>query len=196
MNFPLTFRFKFIALAPQIFVQDASGQTVCYVKQKMFRFREKVAVFTDESQRQLLATIEADRIIDWSARYTIKDAAGNVLGTLGRRGFKSLWRAHYEVFLPGQEGPAYVLREENPFIKMLDGFFDQIPIVGLLTGYMFHPRYAALRNGTEPVFRLIKEAALFEGRFSLVQSAPADAVAETTLTMSFLMMVLLERNRG
>lgn len=98
MNYPVTFRFKLIALAPQIYVTDADGKTICYVKQKLFRFKEKVEVFTDDSMRQLLATIEADRIIDWSARYTFRGPNGEMLGAVGRRGLKSLWRAHYDVF--------------------------------------------------------------------------------------------------
>lgn len=196
MNFPLTFRFKVVALAPQIYVQDAQGQTICYVKQKLLRLREKVEVFTDDSRSRLLTTIEADRIIDWSARYTFRDAQGNELGAIGRRGMRSLWRAHYDIFAPGSTEPAFHIREENPFTKLLDGFVGEIPIVGLFTGYMLHPRYAATRTDGTPVLRLTKRNAFFEGRFELEKLADLSDGEQTALMLGFLMMNLLERARG
>jgi uncharacterized protein YxjI len=196
MNFPLTFRFKLLALASQIYVQDAAGKTVCYVKQKMLRLREKVEVFADNSRNHLLATIEADRSIDWSARYTFKDANGNVLGALGRRGMRSLWRAHYEVFAPGGGEVAFFIREENPMAKLADGFLGEIPIVGLFSGFMLHPRYLASRKDGTPVLRLTKQAAFFEGRFRLEQLGELNEGEQTALMLSFLMMNLLERRRG
>ena len=72
---------------------DAAGNSVFYVKQKLFKLKENIQVFRDESQSQLLFTIQADRIIDWSAKYHIRDTAGNELGAVRRHGMKSMWRA-------------------------------------------------------------------------------------------------------
>lgn len=197
MQYPGTFHFKLLALSPQIYVTDASGETICYVKQKIFRLREKVEVFTDDTRRNLLATIEADRILDWSARYTFKSPTGQVLGSIGRRGMKSLWRAHYDVFAPGDNSPTFAIQEENPIVKMLDGLVGQIPIVGMFTGYMLHPQYMATRvNGDVPTLRLTKQSAFFEGRYALTQLGQADEDEQLSLLLSFLMMNLLERSRG
>lgn len=196
MNYPLTFRFKLVALAPQIYVEDAAGKQICYVKQKLLRFREKVEVFTNDSRTQLLATIEADRIIDWSARYTFRDAKGVEIGAVGRRGMKSFWSAHYDVFAPGSRDIAFSIREENPFAKLLDGFIGEIPLVGMFTGFMFHPRYLASRPDSTPILRLTKQSAFFEGRFELTQVGDANEGEQTALMLSFLMMNLLERARG
>jgi len=197
MNYPLTFRFKLIALAPQIYVTDATGKTICYVKQKLFRFREKVEVFTDDTMQTLLATIEADRIIDWSARYTFKAPNGQVLGAVGRRGMKSLWKAHYDVFALGAQSPTFAIQEENPWVKMLDGFMGGIPIVGMFAGYMLHPSYIASRvQGDAPVMRLTKQPAFFEGLFKLEPTGETNEGEQTALMLSYLMMNLLERARG
>lgn len=197
MNYPLTFSFKLLALSPQIYVTDAAGRTVCYVKQKMFRFKEKVEVFTDDSRQTLLATIEADRIIDWSARYTFKSPTGQVLGAVGRRGLKSMWRAHYDVFAPGAQTPTFAIQEANPWTKMLDGLVSGIPVVGMFSGYMLHPSYVATRGEAgAPTLRLTKQPAFFEGRFGLTQEGPADDGEQLALLLSFLMMNLLERARG
>lgn len=196
MNYPLTFRFKLLALSPQIYVTDVAGNEVCYVKQKLFRLREKVEVHTDSSQRQLLCTIEADRIIDWSAKYTFRDAAGNELGAVGRRGMRSLWSAHYDVFAPGMAEPLFSIREENPFAKLMDGFLSEIPLVGMFSGYLFHPKYLAARTDGTPVMRLTKQPAFFEGRFQLEHIGDASESEQTAIMLSYLMMNLLERSRG
>ncbi|MCA1962394.1 MAG: hypothetical protein LDL31_00445 [Prosthecobacter sp.] len=196
MNYPLSFRFKLLALSPQIYVKDADGREVLYVKQKLFRLREKVEVHTDSSRQQQLCTIEADRIIDWSARYTFRDAAGRELGAVGRRGMRSLWSAHYDVFAPGSREPLFHIREENPMAKVLDGFFGELPIIGILTAFLFHPRYIAHRLDGTPVMRLTKQAAIFEGRFKLEKLADAAEGEEMAIILSFLMMNLLERRRG
>ncbi len=143
-----------------------------------------------------MTTIEADRIIDWSARYTFRDAQGNELGAIGRRGMRSLWRAHYDIFAPGSTEPAFHIREENPFTKLLDGFIGEIPILGLFSGYMLHPRYAATRADGTPVLRLTKRNAFFEGRFELEKLAELSDGEQTALMLGFLMMNLLERARG
>ncbi len=197
MNYPLTFSFKLLALSPQIYVTDAGGRTICYVKQKLFRIREKVEVFTDDSMQTLLATIEADRIIDWSARYTFKSPTGQVLGAVGRRGLKSMWKAHYDVFAPGAQTPTFAIQEANAFVKLLDGLVSGIPVVGMFTGYMLHPSYIATRGeGGAPTLRLTKQPAFFEGRYGLVQEGPAEEGEQLALLLSFLMMNLLERARG
>jgi len=196
MNYPLSFRFKLFALSPQIYVTDATGAEVCYVKQKLFRFREKVEVHTNSSQQQKLCTIEADRIIDWSAKYTFRDTAGNELGAIGRRGMRSIWSAHYDVFSPGSTEPVFSIREENPFAKIIDGFISEIPIVGFLSSYLFHPKYLASRKDGTPIMRLTKQAAFFEGRFQLEKITDVSEGEETAIMLAYLMMNLLERSRG
>jgi len=166
------------------------------VKQKLFRLREKVEVHTDSSRQQLLCTIEADRIIDWSAKYTFRDASGRELGAIGRRGMRSIWSAHYDVFAPGSSSPLFSIREENPFAKLIDGFISEIPIVGFLSSYLFHPKYLASRTDSTPVMRLTKQAAFFEGRFQLEQLGDASEGEQTAIMLGYLMMNLLERSRG
>ncbi|MBB5033541.1 LURP-one-related/scramblase family protein [Prosthecobacter vanneervenii] len=197
MYYPLNFRFKLMTFTPEIDVTDAYGGTICHVRQQFFRLREKVDVYADDSERTLLATIEADRVIDWSARYTFRAPDGRELGAVGRQGMRSLWRAHYDVYAPGAETPTFVIQESNPFVKLLDGLVGEIPILGMFTGYMLHPSYIATRGeGGPPVLKLTKKPALLEGRFALTQEGPANEGEQLALLLSFLMMNLLEKNRG
>lgn len=194
MNYPLQLSFKIVALAPQVYVKDATGAEVCYVKQKLFRLREKVEVFTDSSRKTLLSTIQADRIIDFNSSYSFHMADGTVLGSVRRRGLRSLWSAHYEI-LDGAGNTVLEIREQNPAIKFLEGLLNSIPLVGLFSGYFLHPRYAVLQNGM-PLVHMTKQPAFFEGRFIVERTIDLDEQAEMRMVLSLMMFVLLERSRG
>ncbi len=62
MNYPIDFSFKLLALASQIYVRDASGNMLGYVKQKLFKLKEDINIFADESQTKQLFNIKADRV--------------------------------------------------------------------------------------------------------------------------------------
>ncbi|MCW1913584.1 hypothetical protein OJ996_08360 [Luteolibacter sp. GHJ8] len=196
LQYPLRLSFKILALASQATMTDATGRTVLYTKQKLLKFREHVEIFTDSTRSVALADIRANKIIDWSARYTSTDASGREIGSVGRRGWRSMWRAHYEAFNPGDNSPDFSIREENAGAKVADAILGELPIIGLFSGYFFHPRYLASRSDGTPAMRLTKEAAFFEGRFRIDKLADLSPREEMNLLLSYLMLVLLERRRG
>lgn len=196
IQYPLTLTFKILALASQATVTDANGRVVLYTKQKLFKFREHVQIFTDNSQSTLLAEIRANKVIDWSARYVSTDAEGKEIGSVGRRGWRSIWKAHYEVFNPGDNTVDFSIHEENAWAKVMDSLLGEVPILGMFTGYFFHPMYLAARAGGPPAMRLTKQPAFFEGRFQLDKLTDLTPREELNLLLSFLMLVLLERRRG
>ncbi len=194
MKFPLRLTFKKIALAPQLSVTDAEGTLQLYVRQKLFKLKESVTVFADREQTRPLYSINADRVLDFTARYTFTDQAGRVLGGVRRQGMRSLWRARYEVFR-GEEVALHI-QEENPWVKVLDGIVGDIPVLGLLSGYLLNPSYVVSRPDGAPVLRLTKEPALFEGKFAIEKRAELEPHEEGLAVLALLMMTLLERDRG
>lgn len=196
IQYPLKLSFKTMALASQATVTDAAGTTVLFTKQKMFKFREHVEIFTDKSKATRLADIKTRKVIDWSARYEATDANEQPIGAVGRKGWRSIWRAHYEVFNPGDETPDFSIREENPGAKLMDSFLSEIPVVGFASGYLFHPRYLATRSNGNPAMRLEKKAAFFEGKFEITKIGELCPREELNLILSFMMLVTLERKRG
>ena len=197
MNTPLELRFKTLAVAPQIAVTDAAGAVVLYVRQKAFKLRESITVFGDAAQTHALYRIGADRVIDFGARYTIDDAAtGGTVGTVRRQGMRSIWRAHYEL---ERDGAAVLeVREENPWLKVVDQLVGEIPLVGLVSGYILHPAYRVTRAGTgDALLRMRKEPSFLESRYSIRPAGPAAGDDDQRLAvLGLLLIVLLERRRG
>lgn len=195
MNFPLVLSFKLLALANQIYIRDANGNLLGYVKQKMFKLKEDINIFADEQQQQILFNIKADRMIDWSANYNFTDSRGNQLGSIKRQGMRSIWKANYDIF-DSSGNQAYKINEENGWVKVADALFGELPIIGILSGYVFNPTYIVTRMDGTPVVHLKKEPALFEGKFIISALSPLSTEEETRIVLGVLMMTLLERRRG
>lgn len=194
MEYPLQLSFKLLAIARQISVTDARGQLVLYVKQKAFKLKEAVNVFADAAQTRALYTIQADRILDISARYNFADPTGNYLGSIKRQGMRSIWKAHYDVF--DGERLELTITEESAWTKVLDALLGEIPVVGMFTGYLFHPAYLVKRTNGAIVLRLEKRPALFEGKFNVTKHGDLSEREETRALLAIITTVLLERGRG
>ncbi|KFN44708.1 hypothetical protein [Arenimonas oryziterrae] len=194
MKFPLQLSFKIIAIAPQISVTDAAGALKFYVKQKAFKLKESVKVFADTAQTRELYAIDADRVLDFNAQYKFTARDGRTLGSLRRKGMRSLWSAKYDILVSG--GQMLHINEENPWIKVADAIFSDIPLVGLFSGYLFHPAYRVTRADGTQVLRVHKLSAFMEGRYQIDSTAPMNEDEQETALLSVFMMLLLERMRG
>lgn len=195
MNYPINLSFKILALASQIYIRDANGNLLGYVKQKMFKLKEDINIFADEAQTQLRYNIKADRIIDFSAKYTFTDAGGRTLGAIKRQGMKSLWKANYDIENSAGQ-PVLKIREENGWVKVVDSIVGELPVVGMFTGYFFNPSYLVERTDGVPLIRLKKQPAFLEGKFEVSPLGQMTQEEETLSLLGVLMMTLLERNRG
>ena len=101
------------ALTGKLRFYNPNDELVLYVEQKMFRLREDIRVFGDESKTQELLLIQAHNIIDFSAAYDVIEAAnGQKVGALRRKGLKSMFRDEWEV-LDASDQPIGVLFEDS-----------------------------------------------------------------------------------
>jgi uncharacterized protein YxjI len=195
MNYPMTLTFKLLALASQIYVRDAGGNLVGYVKQKLLKLKEDINVYADENQTRLLFNIKSDRVIDFSAQYNFTDSRGVFVGSIKRQGMRSLWRSHYQIFDANNQ-QVLEINEENAWVKVVDALIGEIPVVGMFTGYVFNPAYIVSKTDNSPVVRLQKQPALFESKFIVTPQNQLDSNQESLILLGVLTMVLLERARG
>lgn len=195
LNFPLTFEFKLSSLANDFNVKDASGNPVVYVRQKMFKFKEAISVFADQTKSNVLYTINADRVIDFNASYGFTNSEQQTFGKVGRKGAKSILKAHYTVF-DQENNSEFLIQEENPWAKFFDALMSEVPVVGMFTGYMFNPKYTIKRNDGTLVARLSKEKSFFGRKFRLDKLEQISNEESERMLLSLMMMSLLERRRG
>lgn len=195
MNYPLTLSFKKFALASQIYMKDANGNLIGYIKQKLFKLKEDINIFADEGQTQHLFNIKADRVIDFSANYRFTGSQGNPIGAIRRKGMRSIWKANYEVSDPAGNHVLNI-NEEKGWVKVMDSLFGEIPILGMFSGYVFNPTYIVSRVDGTPLARVAKQPAFLQGEFKLEPLTQLIGDEETRVILGVLTMTLLERMRG
>ncbi len=184
--------FPILSWGNRISVTDGDGNALYHVRQKLFKLRESIRVESATSGPSF--QIDADRMLDFSASYTITTDGGSVLGSVRRKGMRSLWKAHYEIY--AGDVLLATLSETNPMAKVADGLLGGIPVLGMLTGYVFHPAYAAVRPDGDEMMRVAKQPAFLEGRFVGTERDDIDAAERTLLRLGVLTMLLMERARG
>lgn len=99
-------------------VYGTDGAMVGYCKQKAFRLREDLRVFTGQDQKEELMRIAARSIIDFSTTYDVLLPDGSSLGSLRRRGMRSIIRDTWELFDAGG-APIAKLEERGSFLSVM-----------------------------------------------------------------------------
>lgn len=195
LQYPVQLIFNISTLHNDFTAKDANGKTVAYVKQKLFKFKEDVSVFDDESQNQVNYRIKADRWIDFSAAYSITDKNGNELGKIARKGWRSLWKAEY-VLIDQHQQLQFKIQEENGWVKVMDSLLGEVPVLGIFTGYFFNPSYIVTNTNGQSIVRIKKEASFWGRKFEITKLGETDNDDDERIMLGLMMMILLERQRG
>lgn len=195
IQFPLKLTFKIVAFAQQYSVTDATGAEVFYVKQKAFKFKEDIKVSSNSSQSDVLFTIKANKWIDFSATYSFGDANGNFKGSISRKGMRSIWKANY-IIHDENKIEEFTITEDNAWVKVMDAFLKEIPILSIFNGYFFNPSYTVKRPDGTPVVQLKKDKSFFGRSFSINKLGNMDSDEENRALLGLMLMSLLERYRG
>jgi len=107
-------RRQVLALTGKVRLYSPEGQLLMYCQQKMFKLKEDIRAYTDESCSQEILFIQARSIIDFATAYDVIDPGyGKKVGVLRRKGWRSLMRDQWEV-LNAEDQALGVLWEDNP----------------------------------------------------------------------------------
>lgn len=101
------------AMTGKFRLYDPQGQLVMFSEQKMFRLKEDIRVYADESKSRELLFIQARQILDFSAAYDVIDGQSRLkVGVLRRKGFKSILQDEWEL-LNASDQPIGILHEDS-----------------------------------------------------------------------------------
>ncbi len=195
LKFPLHFKFRVSTLANDFIATDDTGSTVGYVRQKLFKLKEKVLVYNDITKDRVIYTIKADRWLDFRAAYSFFDENEHEFGKVVRKGFRSIWKAEYAV-IDQYGNPQYTIKEENAWVKVIDSLIGEIPILGMFTGYFANPTYILTDNSFQEIVKLKKEPSFFGRNFTVNKVGSMKDDDDDRIMLSLMMMILLERRRG
>ena len=114
--------FKLFGAAFHIY--DPAGNVVLYSKQKAFKLREDIRLYTGEDMRTEVLVIRTQSIMDFAAAYQVVDpASGQTVGGFKRKGLKSLLRDEWVVSdAAGRE--VGLVKEDNAALALVRRFVD------------------------------------------------------------------------
>jgi hypothetical protein len=156
-----TIRRKVLKLFGAAFhVYDPSGNVIAYCKQKAFKLKEDIRLYTDESCTTELFCIRARSIIDFGATYDLTLPDGRVLGSFRRKGLKSTFvRDEWLVFGP-QGVQVATLAEQGGALAFLRKYIDILAA--------FSPQtFTLARDGQAPLATFRVHFNLFVYRLSI-----------------------------
>ena len=120
-----TIKRNFWSFFERIFrVLTPDGQVIMFVKHPLLKLREEFRVFADEAQQRPLLIVKSKQVIAINFAYDVTDATtGAVLGTVQKRGLKSIVRDKFLILDPAgteighmEEQGASLLRRFLPFL--------------------------------------------------------------------------------
>ena len=72
-----------------------------------------------------------------------------------------------------------------------------MPIIGLFSGYFFHPQYIVTRIAdAAEILSITKQPAFLEGKLTIEALSDTEPNDQVRMVLASLMLVLLERGRG
>lgn len=102
-----------LALTGTFRIYSPTEELLFYSRQKMFRLKEDIRVFSDEASTRQVLQINARQIIDFSATYDVVDVTTGIqVGSIQRKGWRSLARDEWH-FLSPSGAPIAMMQEDN-----------------------------------------------------------------------------------
>jgi len=117
-------RAKVFDIAPKFMFYDPQGTQIGFLKQKLFKLKEDIRLYTDESMTQELLLIKARSIIDFSAAYDVTDPqTQQKVGALKRKGMKSIIRDEW-LILDAADREIGLLQEDSSALALFRRLID------------------------------------------------------------------------
>jgi uncharacterized protein YxjI len=135
-----TIRRKFFKIFGAAFhVYDEHGSVIGYCKQKAFKLREDIKLYTGEDMSEMLLSLKTQQIIDFGATYQVTLPDGTSLGTLRRKGLKSSFVRDEWMIFDAQGKEIARVRETGSIAPLARRYIDYATII-------LPQRYEVVRN--------------------------------------------------
>jgi hypothetical protein len=194
LHYPVTATFSILTIGQTVRITDALGQQLLYVRQRAFRLRTDIAVYSDDTLAQTVYRIRGDRMLG-SIRYSVSSADGRLIGTLGRNWGDAFWRATYHI-LDANDVEIGTIQQVNPWIRLLHGLVEEIPILGIFAGIYINPTYRVDVPAGTTVMRLVKKASFTARSFVIESVTPLGRNTEQIVVPAVITFALMERARA
>lgn len=175
--------FKIFGAAFHIF--DPHGNIAGYCKQKAFKIKEDIRIYTDESMQQELVVIRARHIMDFSTTYDVTLPDGFSLGSLRRKGItSSLFRDHWLLF-DDKGRQIGEVKEDNAWTAFFRRMHEVIAL-------FFPQRFTLTKSDGTPIARFRQHFNPFVFRMSVAVLADDPEVNDLVILSTGCLLTAIE----
>jgi uncharacterized protein YxjI len=134
-SFEISQRFRLVINEYDVTASD-TGQTVALVRQKRLALRERIDLWADASQTELLCAVQARKALEVRGVYDVLDPRGRRIGILQKRAMRSMLRSTWEVLDDAGTLQATVTETSLAIaiVRRLQELGDIVPVVGWALG--------------------------------------------------------------
>lgn len=177
---------KVLTIGRKYYIENDSGQGMGFCKQKMFKLKEDIRIFTDENMTSELLLIKQQQILDFSGTFAVTDSTtGQLIGYVGRKGMKSIIRDTWKIFDTSSNEIATVEERSGllAILRRLSNIAKMIP-----------KKYDMTHNGS-PVAEILQKFQIIGDTWT-VTIQPNTNVDRRLIVSAALMMDIIEQMRG
>ena len=104
----------------QFYIHDQQNNLIGYCKQKAFKLKEDIRIFTDESMQHELIAMKARKVLDISSAYDVYDSASQQkVGVLKRLGLKSAFLRDEWTIMDTNDAPVGSIKEDSMLLAII-----------------------------------------------------------------------------
>ncbi len=177
---------KVLTIGRKYYIENMHGERIGFCKQKLFKLKEDIRIYTDEDMTQELLLIRQEQILDWSGTFAVTDSvSGEKIGYVGRKGLRSIFRDTWKLFDPNNNEIATV-KERGDVLSALRRIF------GFLR---FIPKKYDFSDGGGNFAEAIQKFKLI-GDTWILDIDPNSRADKRLIVTAALMMDIIEQNKG
>ncbi len=120
-------------------VYDEHGSIIGYCKQKAFKLKEDIKLYTGEDMSELLLSLQAKSVIDFSSTYTITLPDRTSLGSMRRKGMRSSFVRDEWIMFSESGEELGIIRETGSVAPLIRRYAD-------FAAFLFPQRYEVIRS--------------------------------------------------
>lgn len=177
---------KVLTIGRKYHIENGNGQGIGFCKQKMFKLKEDIRIFTDENMTGELLLIKQQQILDFSGTFAVTDTqTGQLVGYVGRKGLKSIIRDTWKIFDTSSKEIATV-EERSGLLAVLRRLSD--------IAKWIPKKYDMTHNGS-PIAEVVQRFQIIGDTWT-VTIDPNTNVDRRLILSAALMMDIIEQMRG
>lgn len=195
-QYPLNFLFKITSVSNDFTATDASGKTIFFVKEDLFKFGNQVKVYSDESKKEVLYDLVSDKIIDFQQDFTISNIQKkSLVGKVRKQTIQSVIKAIYHL-QDSKGNHTYTIKKRKPSMRFLDYIFDElIPGIDIFSGYIFNSKYVVTDLNGKELIEIRKKPSFWERKFQIIKLTN-ETFNEELVILSIVLMIIQQRDKS